>query len=40
MDEIDIITPDYIKEFGKSFCKIIIGNKIGNGFFYEIKNKK
>ena len=39
MDEIDIITPDYIKEFGKSLCKIIIGNIIGNGFFMKSKIK-
>ena len=39
MEEIDIITPDYIKEFGKSLCKIIIGNKIGSGFFMKSKIK-
>jgi len=39
MEEIDIITPDYIKEFSKSLCKIIIGNKIGSGFFMKSKIK-
>ena len=40
MEEIiDNITPDYIKEFGKSLCKIVIGNKIGSGFFMKSKIK-
>ena len=40
MEEIiDIITPNYIKEFGKSLCKIIIGNIVGSGFFMKSKLK-
>ena len=37
MEEINEInesfTPNYIKEFGRSLCKIIIGEKIASGFF-------
>ena len=40
MEEIiDIFTPNYIKEFGKSLCKIIIGNIVGSGFFMKSKFK-
>ena len=40
MEEIDeIITPDYVKEFSKSFCKIKIGNCFGTGFFMKTKVK-
>ena len=35
----NIITPDSIKEYSKSFCKIIIGNKRGTGFFMKSKVK-
>ena len=35
----EIITTNYIEEFGKSLCKIKIGNAIGNGFFMKSKVK-
>ena len=35
----DIITPDYIKDFGKSLCKIMIGKAVATGFFMVSKVK-
>ena len=35
----EIITTNYIEEFGKSLCKIKIGNAIGNGFLMKSKVK-
>ena len=35
----ELISTNYIEEFGKSLCKIKIGNKIGNGFFMKSKVK-
>ena len=35
----DIIIPDYIKEYCKTLCKIIIWNKTGTGFFMKSRLK-
>ena len=35
----EIITTNYIEEFGKSLCKINIGKSIGSGFFMKSKVK-